>query len=52
MKVLFRFLLILACTLTLPLGFTGCGPSYMSEDEAMETEEDTAAEEAQESENE
>lgn len=50
MKVLFRFLLILACALTLPLSFAGCGPSYMSEEEAMqadteEEEEEEAADE-------
>ena len=48
MKVLLRVLLIVACVVTVPLTFSGCGASYMSEEDAMQAEDDTSAEEAEE----
>ncbi len=52
MKVLFRVLLFVVCLSSAPLTFVGCGGSYMSEEEAMQQDEDTTAEEAMEEENE
>lgn len=52
MKMLFRLLVLVVCLASAPLTFVGCGGSYMSEEEAMQQDEDTTAEEEMEAEDE